>query len=188
MIPNQYDRLVEAFEHDEKLLNLMKLLVRNNTKFELSNKDIIEENKRLAAENTQLRVDRFKRFNGDECWIYDEHGENHLESLVCPVVIKADVLRNIISNNDKTDIATDEILPCPFCAEVPEIESAEENMGTVFEFQCDCGMASCSVQISDLMTREERHDDQFIGTRYQLVYRERAREYCIKQWNTRVNP
>lgn len=55
-----------------------------------------EENKRLATENTELRTRRFVRFNQEECWIYDITGENHLESLVCPVVISAVELSRIL--------------------------------------------------------------------------------------------
>lgn len=78
------------------------------------------------------------------------------------------------------------MLPCPFCGELPEVDAAEDNYGTWYEFACDCGLASSGVQISDLMTIEERAEDEFINDSYQLKYRERARDYCIKQWNTRA--
>lgn len=51
---------------------------------------------RLAVENAQLRALRFARFNNEECWIYQGDGEDHLESLVCPVVIAASTLLGII--------------------------------------------------------------------------------------------
>lgn len=38
-------------------------------------------------EMMDLKVTKFKRFNEDECWIYQGDGEDNLESLVCPVVI-----------------------------------------------------------------------------------------------------
>ena len=38
-------------------------------------------------EMMDLKVINFKRFNEDECWIYQGDGEDYLESLVCPVVI-----------------------------------------------------------------------------------------------------
>lgn len=78
------------------------------------------------------------------------------------------------------------ILACPFCGEIPEVDSAEDNCGTWYEFACDCGLASSGVQISDLMTIDERVGDEFINDSYQLKYRERARDHCIKQWNTRA--
>jgi len=53
------------------------------------------ENEFLAVENTRLKVKRFVRFNEEECWVYDEDGDNNLETLVCPVVISADLLHNM---------------------------------------------------------------------------------------------
>lgn len=73
--------------------------------------------------------------------------------------------------------------PCPFCGETPTLP---DGSGTQYEIECDCGMASSSVQISDLMTIEERENgwikNQF---RYQEQYVLRAQDKAIKQWNTR---
>lgn len=67
-----------------------------------------DENHRLESENKKLRdwksdhiqyIDmyrneiktlketKFMKFNNDECWIYQEDGDNRLETLTCPVVI-----------------------------------------------------------------------------------------------------
>lgn len=35
----------------------------------------------------ELSSVKMKRFNEDECWIWDMEGENYLDSLVCPIVI-----------------------------------------------------------------------------------------------------
>jgi hypothetical protein len=43
--------------------------------------------KNLESEVEQLRAIKFKRFNNEDCWIYQGDGEDHLESLVCPVVV-----------------------------------------------------------------------------------------------------
>ena len=56
----------------------------------------LADNAALHRENQELRNTRFVRFNEDECWIYQGDGEDHLESLVCPVVIHADVLDELI--------------------------------------------------------------------------------------------
>jgi len=48
-------------------------------------KDMNALNERIV----DLQVEKFRRFNDDECWVYQEDGENYLESLVCPVVISA---------------------------------------------------------------------------------------------------
>lgn len=78
------------------------------------------------------------------------------------------------------------MLPCPFCGAVPYHQTAEDVIGTCCEIECDCGMARASVQICDLMTREERSGADFVDYMYPLKYRERALEHCIKQWNTRA--
>ncbi len=68
-------------------------------KLRLTNSEIIKENIRLSSELTLLKIDRFKRFSNEECWIYDEGGDNHLESLTCPVVVKASTLVKLIRRN-----------------------------------------------------------------------------------------
>lgn len=77
-----------------------------------------------------------------------------------------------------------ELKPCPFCGETPELPDGD---GTQYDIECDCGMASSSVQISDLMTIEERTEDQFTDYRYEEKYIERAKNEAVKQWNTRFN-
>lgn len=47
----------------------------------------IDHIKNLESEVEQLRAVKFKRFNNEDCWIYQGDGEDHLESLVCPVVV-----------------------------------------------------------------------------------------------------
>jgi len=47
----------------------------------------VEHIKSLLAEVEQLRAIKFQRFNNEDCWIYQGDGEDHLESLVCPVVV-----------------------------------------------------------------------------------------------------
>lgn len=53
---------------------------------------ILHENKRLRNEVEELRITKFKRFYDNDCWIYQEDGNNNLESLVCPVVISPECL------------------------------------------------------------------------------------------------
>lgn len=62
-------------------------LENSEQKSRITAHEIGKDNKRLNDYLTELRERRFTRFAEDECWIYDKHGENHLESLVCPVVI-----------------------------------------------------------------------------------------------------
>lgn len=55
-----------------------------------------QEHARLNAEIAELKQRRFVRFTNEECWIFQGDGTDNLESLVCPVVIRADVLKRII--------------------------------------------------------------------------------------------
>lgn len=41
----------------------------------------------------EMRETQFRRFNNEECWIYQGDGEDYPESLICPVVISAEQLR-----------------------------------------------------------------------------------------------
>ena len=60
---------------------------------------LYEKNKQLSLENLALNVKQFKAFNGEECWIWQGDGSDHLESLCCPVVIHPIDLREIINAN-----------------------------------------------------------------------------------------
>lgn len=53
------------------------------------NELLVDEIRTLHAEIVDLKIEKFRRFNEEECWIYQEDGDNYLESLVCPVVISA---------------------------------------------------------------------------------------------------
>lgn len=65
-------------------------------KLKLTNAELIKENIRLTAELTQLKVDRFRSFTNEECWIYEENANNYLHTLVCPVVIKVKTLIKLL--------------------------------------------------------------------------------------------
>ena len=58
---------------------------------------LIQDIERLEGEVAELRSKKFTRFNEDECWIFQGDGYDNLHSLVCPVVISADMLQRIIS-------------------------------------------------------------------------------------------
>lgn len=45
---------------------------------------------------SQHLENRIKMFVDKDVWFWENGGENHLESLVCPIVIDADVLRSLI--------------------------------------------------------------------------------------------
>lgn len=75
-----------------------------------------------------------------------------------------------------------ELKPCPFCGAIPDFPNGD---GTQYEITCECGRAQSTAQICDLMTIEERNepDDWAETFRYKEVYIERAKQYCIEQWN-----
>lgn len=75
---------------------------------------------------------------------------------------------------------------CPFCGVLPNFDPVEEVYGTFYEYDCGCGLSHVSLQISDLMTIEERKGDDFNDHQYGIVYRERAMNEAIKRWNTRT--
>lgn len=61
-------------------------------------------------ENAELKVKVFRYFNDEECWIWQGDGSDHLESLVCPVVIHpVDLMRILESESLKADKAKVEV-------------------------------------------------------------------------------
>lgn len=78
----------------------------------------------------------------------------------------------------------DELLECPFCGDIPDFP---DGMGTQYEIECLCGMAKASVQIVDLMSIEERlNENNFMySLRYKEEYIQRAKQEAIRMWNTR---
>jgi Restriction alleviation protein Lar len=85
--------------------------------------------------------------------------------------------------NQNEQIAS--LRPCPFCGGAPELPRGD---GTQYEIECgECGQATASVQICDLMTIEERCSDPFNNYRHEEKYIERAKQEAIKRWNTRTH-
>ena len=78
-----------------------------------------------------------------------------------------------------------QLKPCPFCGETPELP---DGFGSQYEIECNCGMARSCVQISDLMTIDERSEPDAFETKYrfQEKYIDRAKNEAILNWNTRA--
>ena len=69
----------------------------NNLKEKI--KDIGYSYRRVEQERDELRILKFKKFNDEECWLYQGDGNDYLESLVCPVVISPEKLIDIINGD-----------------------------------------------------------------------------------------
>ncbi len=63
-----------------------------NTELTSKNQAFVTENAWLTEKIDRLTVEKFRRFNNAECWIYQRNGENHLDTLKCPVVISPEEL------------------------------------------------------------------------------------------------
>jgi len=61
-----------------------------------------EKENAIQAWNT--RKHQFAHFANDECWIYQGDGEDHLESLTCPVVISPEKLMEILATWPAPDV------------------------------------------------------------------------------------
>jgi len=87
-----------------------------------------------------------------------------------------------IENAKKSVEGENELKPCPFCSSQPEFDDT----GTQLELACnDCGIVTISVQISDLMSIDERCNN-WDGRRYKTEFVERAKKEAVAQWNNRV--
>mgnify|MGYP000524609779 CR=1 FL=1 len=72
------DELKVKLEAAEKELNRKQIIYD----------DAITHEGMAVKRADDLRKIKFTKFAGEECWIYREDGDNHLESLVCTVVIQ----------------------------------------------------------------------------------------------------
>ncbi|MET4160532.1 hypothetical protein ABIE61_000346 [Marinobacterium sp. MBR-111] len=62
---------------------------------------IIEEAEREDQHNRQLRIERFRQFGNEDCWIYGGDDHDNLETLVCPVVMQPQQLIEILQERDQ---------------------------------------------------------------------------------------
>lgn len=80
-----------------------------------------------------------------------------------------------------------ELLACPFCGSPADVC---DGLGTQFEIGCaNCNIPTVSVQISDLMTIEERESDCWneSGLQYSDQFVKRAFNDCAERWNIRAH-
>lgn len=83
-----------AAEEIERLRGEVEKLTRRNGL-------IIEEAEREGQHNRQLRIERFRQFGNEDCWIYGGDDHDNLETLVCPVVMSPQHLIEILQERDQ---------------------------------------------------------------------------------------
>lgn len=106
LINQQRDRIAELERENESLKSSLK---RSH-----------EAADSLNERYKDLAIMKHTRFNDDECWIFDEDNleDNHLESLVCPVVIRARTLREFFASKEKLEREKAELVA--LVVELPE--------------------------------------------------------------------
>jgi hypothetical protein len=72
----------------------------------------VEDIRFKNKEVEELRRIKMSRFNNEDCWIYQGDGEDHLESLSCPVVVYPSVLIELTKQRDLAVEAMQEALEC----------------------------------------------------------------------------
>ena len=107
---------VDELERDYAKLSTMFQLSMSQTKLAQEDnqrlRDRVDELERKSQgyvehitsalqEIEELRAKKFHHFNDEDCWIYQGDGNDHLESLVCPVVISTQTLMALESDNQR---------------------------------------------------------------------------------------
>lgn len=75
-------------------------MLNSFTNTEVKYKCICDNLRRCEEELAAEKTKRFARFNEEECWLFQDDGEDHLESLVCPVVISPYKLQELLMIRD----------------------------------------------------------------------------------------
>lgn len=100
-----WDEFSEKYPNDD-IVTLSKLcqetpenlLIEHNLyERKMSKNFFVQEIKDLQDTVETLREQKFARFSNEECWIYQEDGDNKLDTLVCPVVISPRTLQKLIN-------------------------------------------------------------------------------------------
>tara|TARA_B100000929_G_scaffold278071_1_gene254002 strand:- start:401 stop:808 length:408 start_codon:yes stop_codon:yes gene_type:complete len=72
-----------------------------NVHAELVKSDVLKENEYLACEILRLEAIKFKHFNDEEHWIFQDDGDDNLHSLVCPVTMHRDKAIELVEYRKK---------------------------------------------------------------------------------------
>lgn len=83
----------------------MQGLQRQLEKETVRKESAFEQTRMLEEKNRELRQRVFAWFNQYECWIFQDDGHDYPESLVCPVVMSAEKLREFMSiRNERNEL------------------------------------------------------------------------------------
>ena len=94
-VPMKYRRMAfnaQLQEENTQLSEKVERLTALNSALTAKGNAFVIENARQAEKIGRLTAEKFRRFNNEECWIYQRNGENHLGTLTCPVVISPEAL------------------------------------------------------------------------------------------------
>lgn len=95
-----------------------------------------QRNKYLQQQLDEMRNKRFWHFNDEENWLWDASGNNYLDSLVCPVLISSDDMRDIRAAAKLLVTATENMREAwdtdSFISLYVKILSAEKNLMRCF--------------------------------------------------------
>ncbi|PHS64374.1 MAG: hypothetical protein COB09_08345 [Thalassobium sp.] len=97
---NSDDMIIQTAE---AALKEIKRLTTELSKETVRKEAAYANEQRLDNDNLELRRRIFARFNEDECWIFQDDGHDYPESLVCPVVMSAGKLRELVEARSELD-------------------------------------------------------------------------------------
>ena len=97
---NSDDMIIQT---TEAALKEIKRLTTELSKETVRKEAAYANEQRLENDNLELRRRIFARFNEDECWIFQDDGHDYPESLVCPVVMSAGKLRELMAARSERD-------------------------------------------------------------------------------------
>jgi hypothetical protein len=72
--------------------------LRKIDKLKMAVKALVHDLEKAEQMNIRLRTVKFIHFNDEDCWVWNSDDPNHIESLVCPIVIHRDDLLRIAEN------------------------------------------------------------------------------------------
>lgn len=102
-VSNPAQVAAELAHRDQELERLHGMIEMLSSAVNLERKDkdhAYQREAHLEERVRELKERTFERFAGDECWIFQDNGEDYPETLTCPVVMSADKLRELLVCRD----------------------------------------------------------------------------------------